>query len=32
MKTHASRLFDKLRAKRRTQAVAEAKQRLRLIP
>ena len=31
VKTHASRLFDKLGARRRTQAVAEAK-RLRLIP
>jgi DNA-binding CsgD family transcriptional regulator len=31
VKTHASRLFDKLSVKRRTQAVAEAK-RLRLIP
>jgi DNA-binding CsgD family transcriptional regulator len=31
VKTHASRLFDKLAVKRRTQAVAEAK-RLRLIP
>jgi NarL family two-component system response regulator LiaR len=31
VKTHASRLFDKLGVKRRTQAVAEAK-RLRLIP
>ena len=31
VKTHASRLFDKLAVKRRTQAVAEGK-RLRLIP
>jgi DNA-binding NarL/FixJ family response regulator len=31
VKTHSSRLFDKLGAKRRTQAVQEAK-RLRLIP
>ena len=31
VKTHASRVFDKLAVKRRTQAVAEAK-RLRLIP
>ena len=31
VKTHASRLFDKLGARRRTLAVAEAK-RLRLIP
>jgi NarL family two-component system response regulator LiaR len=31
VKTHASRVFDKLAVKRRTQAVAEGK-RLRLIP